>query len=109
MSQNNIDFVINNLSVATFILIKKIENRLNEDYNSQLEVTINGYLAGCAACNLLCGGRITGGLDFELDKRVYIDSELSFQNEELSLLLDMQYNPTLGLIHENYIEDAIVI
>lgn len=109
MYQNNIDFVINNLSVATLILIKKIENQLNEDYNSQNELTINCYLAGGAACNLLYGGRITGDLDFELDKRVHIDSELSFENEELSLFLDMQYNPTLGLIHENYIEDAIPI
>lgn len=109
-NKEKIDFVINDLSVASLILIKKLEEYYNEEYGDNIEepLDINCYIAGGAAVNLFIGGRMTGDIDFTIDKRIPL-KEINLKNDKFSIFIDPKFNPQLGLIHDEYIENSIEI
>jgi hypothetical protein len=108
-SISNSSIVFNEQSLAALLLIKKLENYYNEKYGLDIlksgksELIINCYIAGGSAVNFYTGNRGTGDLDFELD----------FQKDNVTLLqklfIDVNYNPTLGLLNGDYKDDAIYL
>jgi hypothetical protein len=69
------------------------------------------YLAGGMAVNFYCGTRYTEDIDAFYTRRVHVGPcEVSYQHKDGSpsfLYLDNNYNPTFGLLHENYGHDAV--
>ena len=119
-SISNSSIVFNEQSLAALLLIKKLENYYNEKYGLDIlksgksELIINCYIAGGSAVNFYTGNRGTGDLDFELDKRIELPKlELDFQKDNVTLLqklfIDVNYNPTLGLLNGDYKDDAIYL
>jgi hypothetical protein len=113
-------FSFNEQGLAALLLIKKLESYYNEKYalslikSGKTELNINCYIAGGSAVNFYTGNRGTGDLDFELDKRIELPRlELNFRkNDELllpKLYIDVNYNPTLGLLYGDYKNDAVFL
>jgi hypothetical protein len=72
---------------------------------------ITMYLAGGMAVNFYCGTRYTEDVDAFYTRRVHVGPcEVSYKHKDGSpsfLYLDNNYNPTFGLLHENYGHDAV--
>jgi hypothetical protein len=69
------------------------------------------YLAGGMAVNFYCGTRYTEDVDAFYTRRLHFEPcEASYQHKDGSpsfLYLDNNYNPTFGLLHERYDQDAV--
>jgi hypothetical protein len=69
------------------------------------------YLAGGMAVNYYCGTRYTEDVDAFYSRRFHVGPcEVNYRQRDGSpsfLYLDNNYNPTFGLLHENYDRDAV--
>lgn len=88
--------------------------RIGEQLPRDLPQPVKAYIAGGVAVHLYTGGRVSRDLDVELDRRVLLPSELTVtytdeSGAELAIYRDPQYSSTLGLLHEDYIEDAVIL
>lgn len=88
--------------------------RIAEQLPRNMPQPVKAYIAGGVAVHLYTGGRVSRDLDVELDRRVLLPSELTvtYMDEsgvELALYRDPNYSSTLGLLHEDYIEDAVLL
>ena len=87
--------------------------RMLEQLGRTFKQPVCVILAGGAAVHMYApDARISADVDAEFQARVVIPSDLlvSYTDEQgnlRTLSLDSNYNTTLGLIHENYVEDSI--
>jgi len=69
------------------------------------------YLAGGMAVNFYCGTRYTEDVDAFYTHRVHVGRcEVNYRHRDGNpsfLYLDNNYNPTFGLLHEEYDRDAV--
>jgi len=88
--------------------LKQLEGRLS------LTSPLNVYLAGGMAVYLYTGNRLSTDIDAEFERRVIIPNDLivdvTLENgEHKSVFLDTNYNSTFALMHENYLDDSILL
>lgn len=74
---------------------------------------IKMYLAGGLAMNFYCGSRYTKDMDAFFSHRLLLPDGLIMNYVQADgkpglLYFDMQYNPTLGMLHEDAQEDAVI-
>ncbi len=89
-------------------LFKQLEDRLS------LRRLLNVYLAGGMAVHLYTASRVTTGVDAEFDGRVLLPNDLMVEvtledGSPQVIYLDTNYNSTFALMHEDYLNDAILI
>ena len=90
------------------MLLRQLEERLS--LRSPLDV----YLAGGFAVHLYTAGRVTTDVDAEFGQRVHLPQDLMVEvtledGSEQVIYFDTNYNPTFALMHENYLEDSIMV
>lgn len=97
--------------VFTFV-VEELANRIaNNLTDSERVVTM--YIAGGVAVGFYCDTRATDDLDAFYDARVGlggVDLLVHYQDREGEnrvCYLDVNYNPTIGLLHEDFDHDAI--
>src|SRR5690606_39899970 len=83
-----------------------LENRL------QLHQRVAAYLAGGAAVHLYTGVRATVDIDVEYGARIVLPDDIiatitEESGRQYSLHFDATYNPMLGVMHEDYQQDAL--
>lgn len=85
-------------------LLEKLESALG------LTRPMNMYIAGGMAAHLYTGVRSTTDVDAEFGGKVFVPDDLTFElpNGEI-LYLDKNYNSTFALMHEDYLEDAVLV
>lgn len=87
--------------------------RLLEQVGSTFTRPVTMILAGGAAVHMYTPhARMSGDLDAEFQGRVLLPADLliSYTDDDgtpRTLSLDSNYNTTLGLMHENYVQDSI--
>jgi len=96
------------LAKALAAIFQRLEKEIG------LDTAVNVYLAGGIAVHLYTGIRVTTDIDAEFSRRTVIPAKLAtsitFEDGTQSYLyLDGNYNSTLGMMHENYIHDAIPV
>lgn len=109
----------NEFSQATISLLKKLEEKINNHYLKQgklNEDNINNktfpiYIAGGIGVNFYTGERPSYDIDMECAPELfqYLDQDLIEKINEKELFFDYNYNPTLGLMHEDYLDNALEI
>lgn len=97
--------------VFTFV-VEELANRIaNNLVDSDRVVTM--YIAGGVAVGFYCDTRFTDDLDAFYDARVGlggVDVLVRYEDQEgvdRVCYLDTNYNPTIGLLHEDFYRDAI--
>lgn len=109
----------NEFSQATISLLKKLEEKINNQQLKQEKLNeddINNktfpiYIAGGIGVNFFTGERPSYDIDMECSTELfqYLDRDLIEEIGEKELFFDYNYNPTLGLIHEDYLDNALEI
>lgn len=89
-------------------LFRQLEKRL------ALRSPVNVYLAGGMAVHLYTALRVTTDVDAEFGARVYLPNDLMVEvtledGTPQLVYLDTNYNATFGLMHEDYLSDAIPV
>lgn len=89
-------------------LFKQLEERLS------LRSPIDVYLAGGMAVYLYTASRVTTDVDAEFGSRVFIPNDLIVDltledGTRESLYFDTNYNSSFALMHEDYLDDAILL
>ncbi|MFA5265706.1 MAG: DUF6036 family nucleotidyltransferase [Opitutaceae bacterium] len=97
------------LSNALSLLLDRLDETLRKGgYSGE---PIRMYLAGGMALNYHCGSRYTADVDAIFSKRFHVQEvtiDYKLPNGTPSwLTLDANYNPTFGLLHEDYERDAL--
>lgn len=82
------------------------------DRLASLRAPVNVYLAGGMAVHLYTGNRVTTDVDAEFGARLFVPSDLMVRvtledGSEQVVYLDTNYNPTFGLMHEDYLTDSV--
>lgn len=95
--------------------VSRMLDAINDLVKSNPNVTepIKMYLAGGMAMNFYCGTRYTEDVDAFFSRRILIpnDMAVTYKREDGKdglIYFDTQYNSTLGLLHENAEDDAIL-
>jgi hypothetical protein len=75
---------------------------------------INVYLAGGMAVHLYTASRVTSDVDAEFGARVLLPPNVKVavileDGSDTEVYLDTNYNPSLGLMHEDYDKDSIPV
>lgn len=88
--------------------------RIADTFPEKLDFPVKAYVAGGAAVHLYTGSRVSEDLDVEFSKRVIVPQDLviSYQDEngvQRGLIFDTNYNPTFGLMHEDYPDAALFV
>lgn len=74
----------------------------------ELRTPIQMFIAGGMAAHLYTASRVTTDVDAEFSKRFVIPEDILVETAEGNMLyLDVAYNSTFALMHENYLQDAI--
>lgn len=89
-------------------LFKQLQERLS------LRTPINVYLAGGMAVHLYTASRVTTDVDAEFGSRVYIPNDLIVDvtledGTRESVYFDTNYNSSFALMHEDYLDDSILL
>lgn len=100
------------LEAALAKMLEKIDGVvLDSGYSGQ---PIQMYLAGGIAVNYYCGTRFTGDVNASFSRRVLlpydeltIDLPSTEKGRPRFIYFDQTYNPTLSLMHENYLDHCI--
>lgn len=94
--------------------VRKMLDRIDDLIRSgpDLQEPIRMYLAGGLAMNFYCGARYTEDVDAFFSRRLLLPNDLGVayvrqDGEPGFLYFDTQYNPTLGLLHEDAEDDAL--
>lgn len=104
------------ITQAALKLFEKLQQKINtKEVKEQLEIKENEekifpiYLAGGMAVNFYTDERPSYDLDMECSPLLfpYLDDELIEIIEGKTLYFDKNYNPALGLMHEDYLDNAI--
>lgn len=97
--------------VFTFV-VEELANRIANNLQDYDRI-VTMYIAGGVAVSFYCDVRVTDDLDAFYDARVGlggVDLFVSYRDqrgEMQACYLDTNYNPTIGLMHENYERDAV--
>lgn len=97
--------------VFTFV-VSELANRIATNLNDSDRV-VTMYIAGGVAVGFYCDTRATDDLDAFYDARVGlggVDMLVQYEDRDGSMrtcYLDTNYNPTIGLLHENFDRDAV--
>jgi hypothetical protein len=74
----------------------------------ELKTPIQMFIAGGMAAHLYTASRVTTDVDAEFSKRFVIPEDILVETAEGNMLyLDVAYNSTFALMHEDYLRDAI--
>jgi hypothetical protein len=74
----------------------------------ELKTPIQMFIAGGMAVHLYTASRVTTDVDAEFSKRFVIPEDILVETAEGNMLyLDVAYNSSFALMHENYLQDAI--
>jgi hypothetical protein len=97
-----------NLALGLRTLFEQLGERL------ALKVPLNVYLAGGMAVHLYTAIRVTTDVDAEFGGRIYLPTDLLVEvtledGTEHVIYLDTNYNPTFALLHEDYLDDALLV
>jgi hypothetical protein len=92
--------------------LRKLLQRLEREIVSDAPIGV--YLAGGIAVHLYTGTRVTTDIDAEFTRRIVFPPDLAVNvtledGAQKLVYLDGNYNSTFGLMHEDYIADAIPI
>ncbi|MDR0275563.1 MAG: hypothetical protein LBI48_09545 [Burkholderiaceae bacterium] len=92
--------------------LRKILRRLEQEIAPDAPICV--YLAGGMAVHLYTGKRVTTDIDAEFSRRIVLPPDLTVDvtledGSEKLVYLDGNYNSTFGLMHEDYLEDALPI
>jgi hypothetical protein len=92
--------------------VRAIFRRLEKEI--ALDVSVDVYLAGGIAVHLYTGTRVTTDIDAEFSHRIIVPPDLAvdvvLENGVRKLVyLDSNYNSTLGMMHPDYLKDAIPV
>lgn len=79
-----------------------------------LSSPLNVYLAGGMAVHLYTANRVTTDVDAEFGGRIFLPNDLMVEitlddGSPQVIYLDTNYNSTFALMHENYLDDAILV
>lgn len=102
---------MHSLSQEMDYVISEIANRISKAIGP--DATITMYIAGGVAMTYYCNTRSTDDIDAFYDKRLSlggIDGLVSYKDTtgaQRSCYLDGNYNPTLGMMHEDFEKNAI--
>lgn len=109
----------NEFSRATISLLKKLEEKINNHQLKQEKLneddinkkTFPIYIAGGIGVNFFTGERPSYDIDMECSAELfqYLDRDLIEEIGEKELFFDYNYNPTLSLMHEDYLDNALEI
>lgn len=108
MLNNNYKFHESSLTNGLKSLFQKLESELN------LQNDVKAYIAGGMAVHIYTGERVTFDVDAEfcfrflMPKDLFVEIQDDKNNSQL-LFFDTNYNPMFSLMHENYIDDAILL
>ncbi|WP_305906288.1 DUF6036 family nucleotidyltransferase (plasmid) [Methylomarinum sp. Ch1-1] len=95
--------------------IQEIFTRISEMIPDEFNKSVHAIVAGGAAVHFYTGARTSHDLDAEFTHRIILPQDLVviYQDEqdqqEKELVFDVNYTPVLGLIHEDYIQDAVYV
>lgn len=79
---------------------------------NQLKTPVSIFVAGGIAVSLYTGDRVTTDVDAEFSKRLMVPDNIFVSimledGKKQDLFFDTNYNSTFGLMHEDYIQDAL--
>lgn len=100
---------------AFAVAVRDLLNRVAATFPEHIKgQPITVVVAGGAAVHLYTGHRVSDDLDVEFLARVRLPSDaiITYPDEDgrrQSLMLDINYNPTLGCLHEDYVERAMPV
>lgn len=100
------------LNASFTFVVEELANRIANNL-AESDRVITMYIAGGVAVGFYCDIRVTDDLDAFYDARVGlggVDVLVSYRNQEGQprvCYLDTNYNPTIGLLHENFDRDAV--
>jgi hypothetical protein len=77
-----------------------------------LKEPVKMIIAGGVAVNFFCGSRATADVDASFSRRIALPQDLAVpyktpDGKLLTVHLDMNYNTTFAVMHEDYEEDAV--
>lgn len=89
-------------------LFKLLEERLS------LRNPVDVYIAGGMAVHLYTANRVTTDVDAEFGGRIYLPNDLVVEvtledGTEQVVYLDTNYNSSFALMHEDYLDDSILV
>lgn len=99
------------LSNEMNFVVSEIASRISDAIGPDSSITM--YIAGGVAMAFYCNVRSTDDVDAFYDKRLSlggVDTIVTYKDETgqtRSSYLDENYNPTLGMLHEDYESNAI--
>ena len=99
-----------NFAKAVQGIFKKIAQEIPDGFND----TVHAIVAGGVAVHYYTGSRTSHDLDAEFSHRMILPQDLVviYQDNddiEKELIFDTNYTPVLGLIHEDYVQDAVLV
>lgn len=89
-------------------LFRELEQRLS------LRSPISVFLAGGMAVHLYTANRVTTDVDAEFGGRIHLPNDLAVEitledGTPQVVYLDTNYNSTFALLHEDYLDDALLV
>lgn len=86
--------------------LKQLMGKLQDSLG--LSAPLKIFIAGGMATHLYTANRITTDVDAEFSKRFIVPDDILVETGEGNLLyLDLAYNSSFALMHEDYLQDAI--